>query len=143
MSRRPFLCLAVVTLFVGVLSVFSATSASAGTGKPHITAHPNNLMVNTATELIGKNFQPSTTLTVKECGLKNWIVPQNPCDSTNSIVVTTNAQGGFKSSFTAQTCTTGSGQPGFSEKCYIGVPTPSGVDTITLVGAVRITVTGP
>ncbi len=143
MSRRPVLCLAVATLFVGVLGVFSISAASAGTGKPHITAHPNNVMVNTATELIGTHFQPSTTLTVKECGLKNWIVPQNPCDSSNSIVVTTNAQGAFKSSFIVETCTTGSGDPGFSQRCYIGVPTPNGIDTITLVGAVRITVTGP
>jgi len=124
------------------MGVFSAGSAGAS-GAPHISAHPNSVMVNGTTELVGKNFQPSTSLTVKECGLKNWVVPQNPCDSTNSIVVTTNSHGGFKSAFTVQTCTTGTENPGFSEKCFIGVPTPTGVDTITLVGAVRITVTGP
>jgi hypothetical protein len=101
-------------------------------------------MVNTATKLYGKNFAPSTTLTVKECAEKNWIVPQDPCDSTNSVTVTTNAEGQFRTKFTVQTCSSGSDvSPGFSEKCFIGVPTPSGVDTISLVGAARITVTGP
>jgi hypothetical protein len=50
----------------------------------------------------------------------------------------------FKSSFTVQTCpgsTTTS--PGFSETCYIGDPSPSGIDVINLVGAAKITVTGP
>jgi hypothetical protein len=101
-------------------------------------------MVNTATKLIGRNFKPSTTYTVKECGMTSWSVPQNPCDSTNSIVVTTNAHGGFKSAFIVQTCPSGANSsPGFSQTCYIGVPTPSGIDTIALVGAARITVTGP
>jgi hypothetical protein len=136
--------LAIATLIGGALGGFWIASAGASTGSPHITAHPNNLMVNTSTHLIGKNFDPSTTLTVEECAEKHWIAPQNPCDSTNSVVVTTNSHGQFKSPFTVQTCSSGTGSaPGFAEKCYIGVPTPNGVDTITLLGAARIVVTGP
>ncbi len=30
-----------------------------------------------------------------------------------------------------------------SKKCFIGVPTPEGVDTVVLVGAVQVTVTRP
>jgi len=143
-SHRPALCLAAATVMGGALGAFGIGSAGASSGSPHITAHPNNVMVNTATKLIGRNFTPSTTYTVKECGKTFWIVPQNPCDSTNSIVVTTNAHGQFKSSFTVQTCPSGTNSPpGFSQTCYIGVPTPNGIDTISLVGAARITVTGP
>ena len=143
MPHRPILCLAAATLIGGAMVVFGIGSAGASTVSPHIVAHPNNVMVNTATKLIGKNFKPSTAYTVKECGKTFWIVPQDPCDSTNSIVVTTNAHGQFKSSFTVQTCPSGNSQPGFSQICYIGVPTPNGIDTITLLGAARITVTGP
>ena len=144
MSHRLGSCLVAAVLIGGVIGGAWISSAGASTSSPHISAHPNNLMVNTATNLVGKNFAPSTTYTVKECGSKNWIVPQNPCDSTNSIVVTTNRHGQFKSSFTAQTCPSGGdSSPGFAQKCFIGIPTPSGVDTMNLVGAVRITVTGP
>jgi hypothetical protein len=137
------LCLAAATVIGGAMGIFGIGFAGASTG-PHIVAHPNNVMVNTATKLIGRNFTPSTTYNVKECGKTNWIAPQNPCDITNSIVVTTTGRGQFKSSFTVQTCPSGTNsQPGFSQTCYIGVPTPNGIDTITLLGAARITVTGP
>jgi hypothetical protein len=141
MNRRLSLRLAVATVICGAVGGFWMTSAGASTGSPRIVAHPHNLMVNTQTHLTGTNFKPSTSLTVKECGQKNWIVPQNPCDSTNSIVVETNTRGQFKSVFTVQTCP--GGTPGFAEKCYMGVPTPSGVDTITLLGAATVVVTGP
>jgi len=98
-------------------------------------------MVNTKTKLVGTNFKPSTSLTIEECGQKNWIAPQDPCDSTNSIVVVTNSRGQFKSPFTVQTCP--GGTPGFAERCCIGVPTPTGVDTVTLLGAATVVVTGP
>jgi hypothetical protein len=32
---------------------------------------------------------------------------------------------------------------GFQETCYVGVPHPRGIDTIVLVGAAKIVVTGP
>jgi hypothetical protein len=101
-------------------------------------------MVNRSTSLVGTNFKPRKSVTIKECSETNWIVPQDPCQSSNSIVVKTNGRGAFTSSFTVQTCPGGmTTSPGFSEKCYIGDPTPSGIDVITLVGAVRVTVTGP
>jgi len=141
MSRLSVLRLFGAATLGAVIGLAGAGPAMAA--GPHITAHPDNLMVNTTTKLVGTGFAPSTSLTVKECANKDWIVPQNPCDSTNAVVVTTNKHGSFKTTFTAQTCPGTSTGPGFSELCYIGVPTPSGIDTIDLVGAVRITVTGP
>jgi hypothetical protein len=144
MSRLPGFCLGAATVVLGVVGGVCLTTAGAVTSSPHITAHPDEVMVNTATHLIGKNFAPSTSYTVKECGSRNWIAPRDPCDSTNSIVVSTNAHGQFESSFTVLTCSSGSdSSPGFAERCYIGVPAPSGIDTVTLLGAARITVTGP
>jgi hypothetical protein len=144
MTRRIGLRLAIATLIGGALGGFWVASAGASTSSPHITAHPDNVVVDTSTHLIGKNFDPSTTLTVEECLEKHWIAPQNPCDSTNAVVVTTNSRGEFKSSFIVETCSSGMGSsPGFAERCYIGVPIPNGVDTITLLGAARIVVTGP
>jgi hypothetical protein len=142
MSRFSTLSLAGATVLGGLIGlVWAGPAMAAG---PHISAHPHNLMVNTTTNLAGTGFAPSTSLTVEECGHKNWIAGQSPCDTTNSVMVTTNKHGAFKTPFTVQTCPGGKNTgPGFSERCYIGVPQPSGVDTIVLVGAVRITVTGP
>jgi len=145
MARLSGLSVAALTLVGG--SVIGVSSISAGaTGRaahPHITAHPRSVMVNHTTKLIGTNFKSKKSITIKECSETTWIVPQDPC-GTNSIVVKTNRYGGFTSSFTVQTCPGGTNTgPSFSEKCFIGDPTPSGIDVISLVGATKITVTGP
>jgi hypothetical protein len=145
-ARPSARSLAVLILISGgVIGVFSISAGAASTTPaPHITAHPHSVMVNSSTTLTGTNFKPRKSITLKECPETTWIVPQNPCDSTNSVVVKVNSQGTFKTSFTVQTCPGGTTtEPGFSETCYIGDPSPSGIDTINLVGAVKITVTGP
>ena len=146
MARLSALSVAALTLISGaVVGVFSISAgATSAAASPHIATHPHSVMVNGSTTLIGTNFKPRKSITIKECSETTWIVPQSPCDSTNSIVVKTNSHGEFTSSFTVQTCPGGtSTAPGFSETCYIGEPTPSGVDVINLVGAAKITVTGP
>jgi len=100
-------------------------------------------MVNTAIKLIGTHFKSNSTIDIRECSETLWIVPQDPCATTNSIAVKTNSRGRFVSSFTLQTCPGASSTPGFSETCYVGDPTPSGVDTISLIGGASLTVTGP
>ncbi|HEV2373070.1 MAG TPA: neocarzinostatin apoprotein domain-containing protein [Streptosporangiaceae bacterium] len=111
---------------------------------PHIVANPNNLMVNTVTNLTGSGFKPATTYTVQECSKTIWVVGQKPCATSNTVTVTTNASGGFKTRMTAVVCPkVSSARRGFSETCYIGVPKPAGLDSIKLIGAAKITVTGP
>jgi hypothetical protein len=102
-------------------------------------------MVNTDTHLVGTGWPADKTLHISECSQRSWIVPQNPCATSNMISVTTNASGDFKTTLTAAVCPGASGSDsfGFSETCYVGVPHPVGVDTIKLVGAAKITVTGP
>jgi len=136
---------AIALISGGVVGVFSISAgARSPTPAPHIVAHPHSVMVNGSTTLVGTNFTPRKSITIKECSETTWIVPQNPCDSTNSIVVKINRQGTFKSSFTVETCPGDtSTSPGSSETCYIGDPSPSGIDVINLVGAAKITVTGP
>jgi hypothetical protein len=146
MIRLPVFVVAALILVGGAVVGPTSVSADAGgTGvPPHIVARPQSVMVNRSTTLVGTNFKPRKSLTIKECPETTWVVPEDPCDSTNSIVVKTNGRGAFTSSFTVQTCAGGTTtSPGFSEKCYIGDPTPSGIDVITLVGAARVTVTGP
>jgi hypothetical protein len=120
-----------------------AGAGTPGSAAPHIVAKPKSVMVNSTTELVGKNFPPKHTMKIDECPSKTWIVPQNPCDTTNVLRVRTNAEGQFTGTFTVQVCGAANTPPGFSETCYIGEPTPQGVDTITLTGAATITVTGP
>jgi hypothetical protein len=148
MTRLRAVSLASVAVILGgslgVLSIAPAGASVPRAASPRIVAHPDSVMVNSSTKLVGTNFKPKSTLTIKECSQSSWSVPLNPCDSTNSIRVRTNHLGQFTSSFTVQTCPGGTTtSPGFSETCYIGDPMPSGIDVINLVGAAKITVTGP
>jgi hypothetical protein len=119
--------------------------AVGSSGAPHIVAQPNNVMVNTTVKLIGTGFKPHATLDLMECGSTNWIVPQDPCN-TSTITVTTNGRGHFVQTFEATLCprsSSGGGHPVTEERCYVGDPSPSGIDTINLVGHVKIIVTYP
>jgi hypothetical protein len=109
---------------------------------PRIVAHPNSVMVDGTTTLVGSNFPPHANLRIVECSARTWIVPQNPCDTANAITVHTNSLGHFKSPFKVLTCPAPT-TPGFAEICYVGNPRPLGIDEVQLVGAAKITVTGP
>jgi hypothetical protein len=144
-SIRQYLLGGAAAALLAVPLVALAAPASAVTATPPtITAVPNNLMVNTFTTLTGKNFAPHKSITLKECSVTNWVVEvANPCDTTNAVTLTTDAKGGFRTGFQAQLCPNGKRVGPTAVRCFIGVPKPSGVDTIKLVGAVRIIVTFP
>jgi len=94
------------------------------------TATAANIIV-----LHGTGFVPATTYTLAECSQTNWIAPENPCLSANTVTVTTDTSGAFSTPFTPLPCTNV-----LPSTCYIGAPTPTGVDTITLAGADKIIV---
>jgi hypothetical protein len=120
-----------------------AVWALSGTA-PVITANPNNLMVNTNTTLTGRHFARAKALRLVECSRTAWVVvAQNPCDTNNIVTVTTNRAGGFTTRFKAELCPDATRVGPTAVRCYIGVPRPSGVDTVTLEAAVAITVTYP
>lgn len=103
-------------------------------------------MVNTAITLTGSGFPAHMRLRIAECSSTAWVVvAQKPCDRANRIWVHTHATGRFSSSFTAELCprTSAGSDPVTQETCYVGVPEPSGIDTITLVGAAQVIVTYP
>jgi Neocarzinostatin family len=147
MTRTGIGRLARLTFTAGLAaaSVFVA-SGPVGASQPpaHIVARPSNLMVNTTTKLTGTGFAPNTSLTVKECSRTSWLLPKQPCATSNKLTVTTNASGGFRASMTAVVCpkVKAPGTRGFMETCYIGVPRTS-KDSVVLVGAAKIIVTGP
>jgi hypothetical protein len=118
--------------------------AGATTTSPHITATPNNAMVNSEVTLAGHRFPPHQQLRLRICDAKTWVVTQKPC-SKGAIHVTTGAQGRFTTTWKAALCPRADwpGHPVTEERCYIGVPTPNGVDTIALVGHVKVIVTYP
>ncbi|MGH9123272.1 MAG: hypothetical protein ACRDZ8_00875 [Acidimicrobiales bacterium] len=86
-------------------------------------------------DLHGSGFVPATTYTIAECSQTNWIVPQNPCVQTNNVMVTTDTAGSFTHVFDPVPCTVI-----LPSTCYVGAPTPQGIDTITLAGADKILV---
>jgi len=137
---RFVLALTIMVMAAGALS--SEAGAVTATG-PHIVATPNNLMINTKTTLTGTGFPANTKLTIEECPSTLWIVPQNPCDSTNKISVLTDGRGRFMRQFRAELCNGKRGPFPTSQICYVGDPHPQGIDTIRLLGAARVVVTYP
>jgi hypothetical protein len=141
-TRFGWMLLAIAGLVAGTASGASAQSAKP---KPHIVATPNNVMVNSKVHLVGSDFPANTKLVLRECGVKNWIAPQNPCTPT-MIRVTTDKHGGFKKTMTAKICPMTEDWPGHpitERRCFVGETMPSGVDVIDLTPHVRIIVTYP
>jgi hypothetical protein len=142
---RVGMALAVVALAGGAVAG-AAGAATPTPTPPHIVARPNNVMVNTTVKLVGTGFPPRATLTIEECGQTTWIVGQQaPCDTNNTITVVTNRYGRFAGLFKVELCprSQATTPPITQETCYVGNPQPRGIDTITLVGAAKITVTYP
>ena len=132
-----------VTISGLALGVLASQAGAISSTPPHIVAKPNNLMVNTKTTLTGTGFAANTKLTIEECSTNFWIVPKNPCLSTNKISVLTDGHGHFVRQFRVTVCGGKRGPEPTSQICYIGEPHPEGIDTIRLLGAAKITVTYP
>ena len=128
---------------VAVVGLASPSAWAASLTSPTITANPNNLMVNTDTVLTGRHFPPATTLRLAECGRTSWVVTQNPCNTDNMVTVTTSPAGTFRTKFKAELCPEAVRVGPTAVRCYIGVPKPSGVDTVNLKAAVPIVVSYP
>jgi hypothetical protein len=109
---------------------------------PTIKVNPNNVMVNTDTHVVGRHFSAGQTLTLVECGKTNWVVPKNPCDTDNTVTVTTNGTGTFKTAMKVEACPGKAHQPGLEQTCYIGVE-KFGIDTGSLQPFASIVVTFP
>jgi len=138
-----FVSAAVVAGAVGAAGAVAA--APARHHSPKITVSPRSQMVNDTVTLTGTGFKPHTKLVIWECSKKFWIVPQQVCNHRNAAKVRTNAHGGFTvKKFKVLVCPEPK-QPtdGFSRRCWVGLPKPEGVDTVALLAAARITVTGP
>ena len=145
-SSRVLGAALVVCVSMLAAGAMPAPAGAVSTTPPHIVAKPNNAMVNTKISLTGTGFAAHTKLVVKECSSTNWVVvAQHPCDTDNTISVTTDRHGRFTSRFKLELCPRSNPGPGpvTKETCYIGNPQPRGVDTITLVGAAKVTVTYP
>jgi hypothetical protein len=109
---------------------------------PTIKVNPNNVMVDTNTHVVGQHFSAGQTLTLLECGKTSWIVPKNPCDTDNTVTVTTNGKGAFRTDMKVEACPGKAHQPGLEQTCYIGVQ-KLGVDNGMLQPFAPIVVTFP
>lgn len=128
---------------IALVAVAGAVAPAAQAAQaPTISASPTSIMVNQSTNLVGHHFPKLTTITLSECGRQSWVVPQRFC-GTNTVSVTTNARGVFRTPFKVTLCPHGVRGPVTSQTCYVGEVEPQGVDTVGLVGAVQITVTYP
>jgi hypothetical protein len=129
------------TALVFGLAVTSPASATAHGPAARISAKPSTVKVNGTTKLAGAHFPGSKTITLDECSVSGWVVTEDVCDSANSVTLTTSPKGAFRTAFSVKACRGGSAST--SQTCYVGEPLPDGIDTLSLVGAVTITVTSP
>jgi hypothetical protein len=143
--RAGIVALAASSAVVAPATVLAVEAGAATTVPPVIVAHPDDVMVNTTTKLVGRGFATHVTLHVEECATTSWVVPADTCDATNAVTVTTNGKGKFTTQFTVQTCPTSAttGPGGLAFHCYIGVPSPTGIDTVSLRPYTGIVVTYP
>jgi hypothetical protein len=135
--------------FVGLM-LTASVFATAGTAvavsplPPTIKATPHSVMVNTDTTITGRNFTPGSSVQLSECSSTTWVVPNSPCNTDNTVTVTANNKGAFKTAFKVELCPGGKhGKEPTSEICYIGVPKPSGIDTGGLSPYAKVIVTYP
>ncbi len=144
-TRAAVLSLAASAAVLAPAALLVTPAGAVSSVPPTIAAHPDNVMVNTTTRLVGRGFAKHTTLHIEECASTTWVVPASPCDTGNAITVTTNRMGKFTATFTVQACPTSTtpGTGGLSARCYIGVPSPSGIDTVSLQPYTPIVVTYP
>ena len=145
MTRAAVLVLVASAAVLAPAALQGTEVGAATTVPPVIVAHPDNVMVNTATKLVGRGFAKHATIHVEECASTTWVVPTSPCDTAHAVTVTTNRMGKFTVTFTVRACpTTATTDPGgLAFRCYIGVPSPTGIDTVALQPYTAIVVTYP
>jgi hypothetical protein len=144
-TKPPFVtaaAAAVGALGFAVLATCAGPVAAISPLPPTLAVKPNNVMVTTYTTVTGRNFLPHQRVTLAECSRTSWIAPQNPCDTNNSKTVTANSLGNFVTLMKVEVCPVIT-PAGISERCYIGRPKPTGVDTIALRPYAGIVVTFP
>jgi hypothetical protein len=142
----PRFGVAAMTLALGAMVFAAGPAASAGaqpSTPPHIVLTPNNVMVNQTVSVRGTGFPRDASLRLEECSLTRWVVTQNPCLSNNAVTVSTNRAGAFETTMKAEICPAVSPPQGTQRTCYVGVPRPSGIDTVRLEGAARLVVSWP
>jgi hypothetical protein len=122
-------------------AVIAASGAQAASGA-RIRLKPKSVMVNHQTVVTGREFPADTTIVLAECSVTTWIAPQQPCLTANQQVVTTNNHGAFETPFTVELCPVSSVKI-TRERCFIGEPKPTGVDTVELFAAAKVIVTWP
>lgn len=132
------------------LTLTASVVATAGTAfavspvPPTLKATPHSVMVNTDTTITGKNFTPGSSVQLTECSATTWVVPNAPCNTDNTVTVSANKKGTFKTPFKGELCPGGKrGPEPTSEICYVGVSKPSGIDTAGLSPYAKVIVTYP
>jgi hypothetical protein len=132
-----------LTLTASVV-VGAGAAAAVSPVPPSLKATPHSVMVNTDTTITGRHFTPDASVQLTECSATAWVVPNAPCNTDNTVTVTANSKGTFKTAFKAELCPGGKhGKQPTSEICYIGVSTPSGIDVVSLSPYARVVVTYP
>ena len=139
--RRLFPC-ALAALAAAFGTAVAGAQAATATG-PRITARPTHVRVSSATVLTGAGFPANAVLHLRECGRVFWLVPEEPCNTSNALTVETNRNGRFRTTFHVELCPDGAaGKHATERACYIG-RLQFGEDTGEVQPAARITVTYP
>ena len=131
----------------GVLCIGACTAlllaAPAYAKKEMLHAKPHKAMVGTTIMLKGMGFPANQTITLAECGERQWLAPADPCLTENAIELMTNAKGRFETPFEVGLCPEGE-QIGMrtERRCYVG-ELVTGEDTGELAGSAKLLVSYP
>jgi hypothetical protein len=128
-------------LCVAAAALLSASPAYAKRGMVH--AKPHKAMINTTIMLKGMGFPANSSITLAECGERQWLAPAMPCLTENAVEVTTSAKGRFETSFEVGLCPEGEQIHMRTERrCYVG-ELVTGEDTGELAGSAKLLVSYP
>ena len=127
----------------GLLTVAAGSGFAAGATAPTLAVKPAVVTLNTDTLVTGRHFKALSRITLVECTRRSWIAPQHPCDTGNSVTVTANAAGRFRTEMVVRRCPGTTLSTGVPVRCYLGVVKPSRIDTIALQPNVQIMITSP
>ena len=144
-TRAAVLSLAASAATLAPAALTAASAGAVGSAPPTITAHPDNVMVNTTTKLVGhgspRRHAPHRGVPRRRRG---WCrpAPATPPTPSPSRPTGWGSSRRRSPSRRAPTSTTAD-TAGLSARCYIGVPSPSGIDTVSLQPYTAIVVTYP
>ena len=121
------------------LGVTKSAKTSKAVAPSVVVSPATQLAPGRVVSVTGTHFASRRTFTLEECSQTSFVVMLHVCNNAQSIHVTTDRTGRFRSKLTVEVCPSLQRQTTALKVCYVGVVTLAGVDVDSLAGAAKIT----